>query len=152
MQNQTTTTERNNNQKNHALKFIVLLGIVSLFADVTYEGAQHKWSVSGYTWSKRNNRWNCRRIWRINRTQPAAYFRIYQRQNRKILGNNIVWLFLEYDRSTSACSCRTLGNCGSSYNYGTHRKGNTNPRHAMQCFLMQPRRLEGERVLDCTKR
>ena len=44
MQNQTSTTERNNNQKNHALKFIVLLGIVSLFADVTYEGAR---SING---------------------------------------------------------------------------------------------------------
>lgn len=44
MQNQTTTTERNNNQKSRALKFIVLLGIVSLFADVTYEGAR---SING---------------------------------------------------------------------------------------------------------
>ena len=44
MQNQTSTTERNNNQKNRALKFIVLLGIVSLFADVTYEGAR---SING---------------------------------------------------------------------------------------------------------
>ena len=30
--------------KNHALKFIILLGIVSLFADMTYEGAR---SITG---------------------------------------------------------------------------------------------------------
>ena len=30
--------------KSYAFKFIILLGIVSLFADITYEGA---WSING---------------------------------------------------------------------------------------------------------
>lgn len=41
MQNQ---TNNNNRSKANALKFIVLLGVVSLFADVTYEGAR---SING---------------------------------------------------------------------------------------------------------
>ncbi len=45
MQNQSSTTLVNNNtSKAHAIKFIVLLGIVSLFADITYEGAR---SING---------------------------------------------------------------------------------------------------------
>ena len=45
MQYQSNQTENNNNNlKKVALKFIVLLGIVSLFADVTYEGAR---SING---------------------------------------------------------------------------------------------------------
>ena len=45
MQNQLLSNIRNNNStKATALKFIVLLGIVSLFADVTYEGAR---SING---------------------------------------------------------------------------------------------------------
>ena len=45
MQNQSSTTAVNNNtSKVHALKFIVLLGIVSLFADITYQGAR---SING---------------------------------------------------------------------------------------------------------
>ncbi len=45
MQNQAgTTVVNNNNTKLNALKFIVLLGIVSLFADITYQGAR---SING---------------------------------------------------------------------------------------------------------
>ena len=45
MQNQSSTAIINNNtSKAHALKFIILLGIVSLFADITYEGAR---SING---------------------------------------------------------------------------------------------------------
>ena len=45
MQNQSSTAIINNNaSKVNALKFIVLLGIVSLFADITYEGAR---SING---------------------------------------------------------------------------------------------------------
>ena len=45
MQNPSSTTIINNNtSKAHALKFIVLLGIVSLFADITYQGAR---SING---------------------------------------------------------------------------------------------------------
>lgn len=39
-----TTTPTNDLQKNTALKFVILLGIVSLFADMTYEGAR---SING---------------------------------------------------------------------------------------------------------
>lgn len=50
--------------KGAALKFVILLGIVSLFADMTYEGAR---SITGPNlanpWSKRNYCGNCRRIW-----------------------------------------------------------------------------------------
>ncbi len=45
MQNQTKQTASNNTSSEaNALKFIVLLGVVSLFADVTYEGAR---SING---------------------------------------------------------------------------------------------------------
>ena len=45
MQNQSSTSIINNNaSKVNALKFIVLLGVVSLFADITYEGAR---SING---------------------------------------------------------------------------------------------------------
>ena len=45
MQNQSHPSISNNNSsKATALKFIVLLGVVSLFADVTYEGAR---SING---------------------------------------------------------------------------------------------------------
>ena len=45
MQYQSTSTEGNNKvSKANALKFIVLLGVVSLFADITYEGAR---SING---------------------------------------------------------------------------------------------------------
>jgi len=45
MQNQLKPiTSTNNNSKATALKFVVLLGVVSLFADVTYEGAR---SING---------------------------------------------------------------------------------------------------------
>ncbi|MEK7699337.1 MAG: MFS transporter, partial [Planctomycetota bacterium] len=39
-----TTGSGNNNSRSNALRFIVLLGIVSLFADMTYEGAR---SING---------------------------------------------------------------------------------------------------------
>ena len=44
MVNGSATVEDKNNLRNHALKFIILLGIVSLLADMTYEGAR---SITG---------------------------------------------------------------------------------------------------------
>jgi MFS family permease len=44
MDNGSATVEDKNNLRNHALKFIILLGIVSLLADMTYEGAR---SITG---------------------------------------------------------------------------------------------------------
>ena len=44
MDNSSATVEDKNNLRNHALKFIILLGIVSLLADMTYEGAR---SITG---------------------------------------------------------------------------------------------------------
>ena len=44
MNNGSIPAEDRNNLRNHALKFIILLGIVSLLADVTYEGAR---SITG---------------------------------------------------------------------------------------------------------
>lgn len=44
MNNGSGTVEDRNNLRNHAFKFIILLGIVSLLADMTYEGAR---SITG---------------------------------------------------------------------------------------------------------
>ncbi|MGB9980009.1 MFS transporter [Methanobacterium sp.] len=44
MNNEPIPVEDRNDLKNHALKFIILLGIVSLLADMTYEGAR---SITG---------------------------------------------------------------------------------------------------------
>ncbi|MCZ3366681.1 MULTISPECIES: MFS transporter [Methanobacterium] len=44
MNNGSTPVEDRNNLRGHALKFIILLGIVSLLADMTYEGAR---SITG---------------------------------------------------------------------------------------------------------
>ncbi|HEX3012936.1 MAG TPA: MFS transporter [Methanobacterium sp.] len=44
MNNGSGTVEDRNNLRSHALKFIILLGIVSLLADMTYEGAR---SITG---------------------------------------------------------------------------------------------------------
>lgn len=44
MNNGSTPVEGRNNLRSHALKFIILLGIVSLLADMTYEGAR---SITG---------------------------------------------------------------------------------------------------------
>jgi hypothetical protein len=39
--------DKMNISKQTALKFVILLGIVSLFGDMTYEGAQHHRSLPG---------------------------------------------------------------------------------------------------------
>ena len=44
MTNESTPVEDRNNLRSHALKFIILLGVVSLLADMTYEGAR---SITG---------------------------------------------------------------------------------------------------------
>lgn len=44
MNNESVPVEDRNNLRSHALKFIILLGIVSLLADMTYEGAR---SITG---------------------------------------------------------------------------------------------------------
>lgn len=44
MTNRSTPVEDRNNLRSHALKFIILLGVVSLLADMTYEGAR---SITG---------------------------------------------------------------------------------------------------------
>lgn len=63
--------------KRSALKFVVLLGVVSLFADVTYEGAR---SITGPylpSWGKRNGSRHCVGVWRVDRLWSAACFRIH---------------------------------------------------------------------------
>ncbi|WP_245837418.1 MULTISPECIES: hypothetical protein [Methanobacterium] len=44
MNNGSVPVEDRNNLRSHALKFIILLGVVSLLADMTYEGAR---SITG---------------------------------------------------------------------------------------------------------
>ena len=112
-----------------AMKFVVLLGIVSLFADMTYEGAR---SVTGpYLAILGASGLAVGLIAGFGELVGyalAARLGLSRRQDRQILGDHDSGLRAESPLRAAPCTRRAVGVCRGADDHRAHRQGHSHAR------------------------
>ena len=100
--------------RRRAVAFIILLGTISLFADMTYEGAEHHRPLSRCPRSHRDDDRRRVRLWRARRLRRPPRLGISRRSQRSVLDRHDLRLSLKPPRRAASGTRRKLADCGRS--------------------------------------